>query len=186
MDFYGFDKQNLNLPGERFGNFKGGIGTEGLIALGLIGGTASYFNNKTSAGMYERMAETNADAMQFMNGSNNAAAVAMNQQNAQASIDNTRWQVMGMMFQANTQYLQTIQQTAFADMANRRQSFTERKALSNELRAMTLQYNAYIHSMNLEHQQSMTAMQFQHDEKMKAYEQPVVNEVTIDPATLLS
>ncbi|MBI2082903.1 MAG: hypothetical protein HYT76_04975 [Deltaproteobacteria bacterium] len=183
MDFYGFDKSSLNLPGEKFGNY---ISDGTLIGFGAMGALAGYENNKTMANMYTSMADTNAKAMEAMNLQDNLTARYMAEQGAYASVENTRWQVMGMMFQANTQYLSTSMQLSYADMANRRASFNERKALSNDLRAMTLQYNAYIHSLNLEHDQSMTSMQLQHEERMAEYERPVVNEVAIDPATLLS
>lgn len=185
MEFYGFDKQSLNLPGMRFGNFEE-IGTAGLLGLAGIGAGSSIANNSIWSGAYKEMSQTNADMMRLMNQSNNQAAVTIAQQNASAAVDQTRWQVMGMIFAANTQYLQSQNQNLMIDAANRRASFTERKALSNELRGMVLQYNAFIHATDTESNRELTAMQFQHEERMRELERPVVMETTIDPSTLLS
>ncbi|MBI2982465.1 MAG: hypothetical protein HYY44_09310 [Deltaproteobacteria bacterium] len=73
-----------------------------------------------------------------------------------------------MIFNANTQYLQSVEMTNNMDRANRRAFFTERKQMHGESKMMTLAHNATIHADNLDQDRQMTQMEYDFQERVAA------------------
>ena len=129
----------------------------GMLAQGYFGKQQS----EIMAGAQTSIASTNANAL-----------IMSTDINARASVDQTRLQVMGMVFAANSQYLQAIQQMQYMDIADRRQGLMWRQQLSADIRVSTLQYNAQIHANNLSHQERMSEISTTHQERMAELDQP--------------
>ena len=66
--------------------------------------------------------------------------------------------IQGMLFQANTEYLQGMQQMRLTNIFDKRQEGNWRLQLSNDIKTMTLGYNAQIHAENQSHVERETHM----------------------------
>ncbi|MBI4196967.1 MAG: hypothetical protein HY539_04010 [Deltaproteobacteria bacterium] len=125
-----------------------------------------YLSASAQASAAQNIAGTNASAWQTINDRNASMQENITQITTDAAKHQTQWQVAAMIFTAQTQYNQAVAQMQYADMADRRQSLNFRHQLDAELRMTTLGYNAQIHSLNLQHQQTMTQLNNTHEEKL--------------------
>jgi len=129
----------------------------GMVAQGVFGWLAS--NRQALAS--ENIAQTNA-----------TAATSIAGINANASIENTRWQVMGLILAANSQYNQAVMQMEYTDRMDRRQAMLWKRELDDRLDMMTLQVNAQLIAGNQAHIERLTELKLDHDEKMTELEHP--------------
>ena len=141
----------------------------GMVSQGLFG----YLGASAQANSMTAQAQIFSDAR-----------VDIAETNARASVDNTRWQVLGFMYGAQQQHNQAVQQMLYMDLADRRQALNWRLQLRNEIKEMTLAYNAQIFAWQNAHTERMAEIRNAHDEKMVELEQPET--VEIDPSTLLA
>ncbi|MBI4374716.1 MAG: hypothetical protein HY542_07545 [Deltaproteobacteria bacterium] len=152
------------------GNQEMGFGGNLLTTLlvgGLFSGVAAA-NQVTGAQTLRDLARTNSGLWESVSQSNRETLKTITETNTAASNDMTRWQVMGMIFNANTQYLQSVEMTNNMDRANRRAFFTERKQMHGESKMMTLAHNATIHADNLDQDRQMTQMEYDFQERVAA------------------
>lgn len=139
----------------------------GLLAGVLFGG-ASAANQINTANTLRSVAVTNAGLWQGVNTSNNATLKTLTEINANASTDQTRWQTMGAIFNANTQYLQSVDYKVYMDKASRRAYFTERKQIAGEAKVAILAHNAEIHASDVQQGRELTKMEYDFQERVAA------------------
>lgn len=135
----------------------------GALALASSAGN-SLMNNE----MMTSLAKINTGLWETVNASNNETQKRLAEISTGAETDQTRWQVMGMIFNANTQYLQSVDYKRYMDQASRRAFFNERKQITGESKVMTLAHNAEIHVSRLEHDREMTKMEYNFQERIAA------------------
>lgn len=144
----------------------------GLLAGALFGG-ASAVNQINGANTLRSVANIYAGpdgqgVWQQINKNNNDTLKTLTGIGADASTDQTRWQTMGMIFNANTQYLQSVDYKVYMDRASRRAYFTERKQIAGESKMVTLAYNAEIHAADVEQVRELTKMEYDFQERVAA------------------
>ena len=144
---------------------EGGEGTSGGMSDGAMASIMGL--GMISQGMFGMMATNReAQAAENITQTRATAATSIAGINANASIENTRWQIMGLILASNSQHNQAVLQMEYADRMDRRQAMLRRRELSDRRDMATLQVNAQLVAGSQAHVERMAELKNEHEEKM--------------------